>query len=668
MLSDGQIAAFIKSEESNALNYESELSAKRAKLLDYYNQQPFGDEVEGQSRVVTSDVADTVEWMLPSLLRIFTQGKNIVRVEGGRKEHDGEAMEKELIANHIFLKENPGVLILHNMFKDALLQYIGVAKVFVQEINKRRVEEYENLSLEELAVLESRDDEITDIEEEETEDGPRYKCKVTHVEKGNKIGIEVIPPEEFLISKRERDFESPIFCGHRSPKTRSQLIEMGFDKEIVNSLDPDIPYEQTREKNARFHDYDRLFVNESLHSPNDTIYLGEYYAQIDVNGDGVVEYYKIFYASNRLLEKEEVDDHPFAVCVPCPIPHRAIGTCPAEQAADIQFRKSTLTRQMLDNIYQTNYPRLAHSNKVDLDDLLTPRPGGTVEIDTDAPDVAGHVQSIGIQPLIEPILMALERTDTEREIRTGVSRFSQGLDADSLNKTATGFKGTMEAGQQRLDLVARLFADGGIKVLFEKIIKFAGRYQDEEMQIRVVGKDITINPKLWTDNTNVRIDVGLGSGERQEKIINLNNILQKQEQYMSAALPIVDQKKIYNTLDKLVTEVGLKDVDQYFNNPEQPEELLLAINEGLMRQIEQMSAQMQNPLAEAEAVKAQSRERVEAFKSQLRLTEQESKKDADMAIEMLKLAQNDDHFRKQMIAKFTELELQHGQNVPGSVV
>ena len=659
-LTDSQIGSLVQSELDAALSYRGTLSEKRAQLMRYYNAEPYGDEVDGQSIAVTTDVADVVESMLPSLLRIFTQGKNIAVFESDLEEFDDEANQKTLIANYIFLKENNGVLILHDMFKDALLQFTGVVKVFWDDSEDTKTTKYCGMSeLEYRKLLNTPNVRVEEVTQQESELGLVYDANVVKVAKASGVKCVNIPPEEFLVSKSARTFEDPIFIGHRSPKTRSKLVQMGFDKTVVDSLPSDDYYEKSEEKNARYNDYDNWQdANPGSHSPNDIIYLGEYYYRVDVDGDGIAELWQVMYAGNQVLSKELVDEHPFAVCIPIPIPHRAIGTCPAEQAADLQFRKSTLVRQLLNNVYQANYPRILHSNQVDLDDLLTPRAGGAVGVDTDVADVGGHAQILQVTPMIQGILQAIEYTDTERETRTGQTRYSQGLNAEALNKTATGFLGIQEAGQLRLDLIARIFADGGVKTIFKKIIKLTGKYQNDAKSIRVSGEPMNINPKQWSDNTQCRIDVGLGSGDRQEKIMNLNAILQRQLEFKQMGLVLTDQTKMYNTLDKLITEVGLKDVDSYFNNPSVPRETLFAENQQLAETVRQLQAQVQqNPFAEAELIKAQAK-----------LAEAQGKDSRESRQFVLKMAQEDTEFRATLAKDLTELELKYGTDVPGAVV
>ena len=662
-MSDAEINKIVGAEEADSIDFQSQIGRDRAKLLDYYNCRPYGDEVEGQSQVVTSDVSDVIEGMLPSLVRIFTQGKNVAYFESDRPEYDVEAQQKTAYSNYVFNRQNNGVLILHNMFKDALLQYTGTVKVYVDETQEVTMERYQGLSLYELQKLQF--DPESEIEEQEEAiqfvDGQEvtvYNVVLKRASSKRKICIDNIPPEEFLICRSARDFKNPRFCGHRTPKTRSDLIKMGFPKKIVESLPADeyFEFEVSYEKNSRYWNYDGMVDTNPGDSSNDIIYLGEYYVYLDSDGDGVAELWQIFRAGNQILHKEQVDEHPFCTVVPVPIPHRAIGSCPGEQVADLQYLKSTLMRQALDNIYQTNYMRTVVNERVDLDDLLTPRAGGIVRINDDGP-IGDSLQPLVVQPIAEPIMRMMEYVDVMREVRTGVTRYNQGLDSEALNKTATGFKGIMEASQQRLDMIARIFADTGVREIFRKIIKLASQYQDDVMQIRVTGAPMEIDPTAWRYNLDCRIDVGLGSGDRQEKIVNLNAVLGIQQGLAQTGSALTDEAKIYNTLDKLVTEVGLKDAALYFNNPAQPEQVLQAQVEQLTQQLEQMQAQMQNPLAEVEKIKAESN-----------MAQTQQKLQFEMEKMMAELEQKRREFEANYLTKLTELELRYKTNVPGSMV
>ena len=330
-----------------------------------------------------------------------------------------------------------------------------------------------------------------------------------------------------------------------------------------------------------------------------------------------------------------------------------------------------MLRQYLTNVYNNNFPRTISNERVDLDDLLTPRSGGNVRVSGEGP-IGDSLSTIPVQQLGGEILQGIEYMDISKEIRTGVTRHNQGLNAESLNTTATGFKGIMDASQQRMELISRIFADTGIKNIFRKIIKNASQYQNNAQQVRILGKTMDINPTDWRYNLSCYVDVGMGSGDRNEKIINLNNILAQQKELKAVGSPLSDDKKMYNSLSKLVTETGLKEASLYFNDPEVPDEILQAENELLKSQLFNMQQQLQqlsqNPLAEAEQVKAQK----ELLLAQQRIENQNQqfilKLQSDNEQFMLKLQEDQRQAIDNQATKLTELELEHDQNVPGALV
>jgi hypothetical protein len=648
MLTNEQLGPIIEAEEINADLEGASLGQKRKKLMDYYYQRPYGDEVDGQSQVVTSEVADTVEAMLPSLMRVFAQGKEVAKFTTNDPEGDEEAREKTLYANWVFLESNQGLQLLHSAFKDALLQFTGTFKCHWDDTKEVTEERYTGMTPEKMLKLQL-DPESEILEQERDPETDTVTVKVKRTAKIGRIKIETVPPEQTRLAKNATTFIKPRFGGQKTPKTRSELIQMGFPRKKVDML-PCHDKDTSPTENARNYDLNRdQDDNPTTVKANDVIMLGEYYMFVDVDEDGISELWQFFYAGQTILEKTKVDMDPYATCITIPMPNRAIGTCPAEQVADLQLINSTLTRNVLNNAYQVNYARTLVNERVDLDDLLNPVPGGIVRVDTSGP-IGDSAQPLVTQPQIPQLLQAIEQVNAMREERTGITRLNQGLDADTLNQTATGFKGLVGAGQQKEQLIA-LMLSVGVKVLFEKIIILAHKHQEGEVKIKVGGESIGINPSSWRYKTDCSVQVGIGSGDRQEKIANLNYILQQQKELLQLRSTLTDQAKMYNTFDKLVAEVGLKDVDLYFNNPEKPGETLQAQNEQLMQMVEDLQAQVQsNPLAEAEQVKAQAR-----------LIEAQGKGELEAA----KLNRQAIKDAQELTFKYDELETKENTDIPG---
>jgi hypothetical protein len=586
--------------------YSSELTESRRKANEYYFGEAFGNEVEGRSQVVSTDVADTIESILPPLLRIFTASDNVVKVEPIGQEDVQIAEQATDYLNHIFNKDNEGFTVLYSMFKDALLQKNGICKVYWDNSEKVERETYEKLSDDEFTMLVDEDGvevkEHTEYEDEtfleqkskaedvlaEQEDSlqaslmrdelnkvptPKlHDVVITRKETFGKIKIEPIPPEEFLIERQAKSLADANFMCHRVPTTRSALIEMGFDYDKVYSLPSENKEQYNQERSTRYRnvddDYDRTVGDAST----EEVIVYESYIRMDVDGDGVAELRKITSAGDSgytILDNVAVDSHPFCSLTPIIVPHRFHGRSVAELVEDIQLIKSTVMRQVLDNMYLTNNNRVAvMDGQVNLDDLLTNRPGGVVRTKGAPGQVMMPLQNQTLSNQAFPLLQYL---DTIKEERSGVTKYNQGMDTDSLNKTATGINTILSQSQMRLELIARVFAETGVKDIFKKIFELVVKYQDKERIVKIRNSFIPMNPMEWRDRCNVTIHVGLGTGSRDQQLQILNGILGRQLEAIklqgSAQGPIVNLQNIYNTLARIIENAGLKDVGSYFTEP-----------------------------------------------------------------------------------------------------
>ena len=598
-VTDEKLRGIINSEINNSIGFMgSNLTSQRKKSMEYYMGEKLGTEIDGRSQVVSTDVADTVETILPNLLRIFTASDQVVKCEPVKSEDVPLAEQATNYINYIFNKDNNGFSILYTWFKDALLEKNGIVKVFWDDSLSVEQETYENLNDEEYQLL--LDDDNVEIVEETSEvdesmreamnlvaaqaeaqgevigDEPvpmLHNCIIKRTSKGGKVKIENVPPEEFLIQRTAKSIESANFVAHRVLRTRSDLIEMGFDPEIVENLPTSNNIILNDERLTRFSDIDQSPFNNAPDETTQEVEIYECYVKVDMDGDGIAELRKVCVAGEsgyEILSNESCDNIPFCSLTPIPMPHRFYGRSVSELVEDVQLIKSTVMRQLLDNMYLTNNNRMAvMDGMVNLDDLLTSRPGGVVRTKQPPNQVMMPMQSQTISQQAFPLL---EYLDTVRETRTGITRYNQGLDADSLNKTATGVNAIMTQSQMRMELIARVFAETGIKDLFRRIFELTCKYQDKERIVELNNQFVPVKPTEWRNRFNINITVGLGSGSKEQQIMMLNNILERQLQAFqlqgNREFPMVSLKNIYNSLAKIIENAGLKNVENYFVNPD----------------------------------------------------------------------------------------------------
>ena len=606
-LTELEVGSIVSSEIKASLGYiGSDITEQRQKSLEYYFGEPFGNEQEGRSQVVSTDVSDVIESILPTLLRTFAASDEIVKCEPVTAEDEEVAKQASDYLNYIFNKDNDGFITLYTLFKDALIQKNGVAKIYWDNSTKRERESYERLSEDEYTMLLDEDGvEVKEHTEYEDESAVKERDKaleevaklgqafdpmmldqlenapipmlhdvvIERVETFGKVKIEAIPPEEFLIERRAKSIQDANFVAHRTTVTRTQLIEAGFDHDKVYSLPSDTQDKYNEEKITRFRNLDYDYDSNAGEASTDEISIFECYIRIDEEGDGIAKLRKVTLAGTEgytVLDNELCDSIPFVSVTPIIVPHRFYGRSVSEMTEDLQLIKSTVMRQLLDNMYLTNNNRVAvMDGQVNLDDLLTNRPGGVVRTKGAPGQVMMPMQTQTINSQAFPML---EYLDTVREQRTGITRYSQGMDADSLNKTATGVNTILSQAQMRVELIARIFAETGVKDMFLKMFELIVKHQDKERIVKIRNSFVPFRPMEWRNRCNISISVGLGTGSRDQQLSILNNILQTQlkglELQGSSDGPMVNLRNIYNTLSKIVENAGLKNPNAFFTDPD----------------------------------------------------------------------------------------------------
>jgi hypothetical protein len=622
-MDEGTLKGILDAEIDNAIGFiESETTDDRRKALEYYNRYEYGNEVEGRSQIVTGEVAEVVDGALPQLLRIFTQSDEIVRFEPKGPGDEEKAKQATEYVNWVMSRDNDGVLLMHNWFKDALLQKNGIVKVYWDEKVDVSKEKYQNLTQDELAML-LADPEVEVVNQKINEIAPAgvdpvgmiippvysYDVKLKKTKKTGKVIVENVPPEEFLISKKARTIADAPFVAHRKLTTRSELIAMGFEKDIVDNLPTyaDLTYNQ--ENVARFDQGEQPSDQASLDFSMQEVETMEIYIKVDFDGDGIAELRKVTYAGSEILDNEEVDFVPFCSICPIPMPHKFFGHSLADRAVDLQLIKSTVTRQILDNLYMTNSPRMGVvEGQVNLDDLLTVTANGIVRMkNTQA------IVPLTVPPTANQSFPLLEYLDSVQAKRTGVSDQMNGLSPDVLqNSTATAVAMMQSSAAGKIELIARVFAETGVKDLFQKILQLLCKYQDKERIVRLRGKYVSIDPREWTNGFDISINVGLGTGNKQEQMAMIAMVLGKQEEILKTAgiqNPLVSLTNYRQTLGRFIEAAGFKDSNEFFMEitPEQ---------EQMMAQQGQQQGQQQDPAMQAYVAQMQAKMEADNAKAQ----------------------------------------------------
>ena len=651
-----ELKALCADEINNAIGYlESDTVQARADAMNYYFRDKYGTEVEGRSQVVTGEVAEAVDGALPQLIRVFTSCEDAVRFEPTKDGEEPLADQASDMANWVFYKDNDGFLILHNWFKDALLQKVGVVKAYWEEKKDTIKEKYKGLSDDELAmIMQTGEWEIT---KQVTDivigmDGMPYNTHNVTIEKINdesRIAIENVPPEEFLISKRAKTIEDSPFTAHRRMIARGDLIAMGYEKSIVDTIPSGDRLEYSPERLARFGRDEQPDYAQSSDLSMEEVEIFECYIKVDTNENGLLELRRVIIGGEQILSNEECDYVPFHSVCPIPIPHKFFGQSLADRTMDLQLTKSTILRQMLDNLYLTNNARVtAVEGQVNLDDLLTSTAGGVIRVKNSA-----AVNQLNVQNTAGQSFPMMEYLDGVQAKRTGVSDMQQGLDANVLqNTTATAVAAMMQQSAGKLELMARIFAETGVKSLFRGILHLLCKYQNKPKAICMRGKWVSYDPREWSDLYDVSINVGLGNGNRQEQIAMLQMIMAKQEEIIGkygANNPLVTVTQYRSTLGRMIEMAGFKDTTSFINEitPETEQQILQQASQPpadptseaaqLYAKVEEQKAQLSAQTAQAKLQLDREQLQVDNARKELEMQQKQMQMEGDYRIKEAEL-------------------------------
>lgn len=461
-----------------------------------------------------------------------------------------------------------------------------------------------------------------------------YDVAFKRAKTGGKLAIDNVPPEEFLISREAKTIATARMVGHRVARTLSELRSMGY-KNVDNIGSDDAAASLNAERVTRL-SYDDEFASMGIDNSGDDsqrmVWVNELYMRCDYDGDGIAELRKVTIAGNEMLENEECDAAPFISITPVPMPHKFFGLSIADLAMESQKIMTNTIRAQQDNMFlQVNGRYFAVDGQVNLDDLLTSRPGGIVRIKT--PGAVGRLDQ-GNGDLSSSTEM-MQWLEMDLEQRTGWTRYSQGNDSKALNQTATGVQIITNKGDMRVDLIARNFAEGFVE-LFRMMLKLISQHQDKKIQVRIAGQWVDMDPREWRNMFDVNINVGLGIGSKDEQIQKLMAISQSQAHSM--AIGVATPKNVYNLQSDIIKLMGHRNPDDYFNDPEKnpppqrpdPEQTKI---QGML-QVEQIKAQANTQSKQAEL---DANARIKAMESQYEAQEAEAKRNYEGQLEQARM-------------------------------
>lgn len=624
-MDDRELAALLDQLNREAVGYlNSEIAAEQEEALERYYGRPMGNERDGRSKVIDRVVSVVVDNALAATLKPFVSADEVVSFAPTGPEDEEAAKQATDYVNCVVMQDNPGFILMHNWFKDALLQKIGVLKVWWQDKTAPKRETI-TVDAETWQAMQAQPDFTVIAGPFETATPGVFEVEIERTYVDGCVKIDGVPPEDFYVTPQCKSIEEAPYLGHRVRMTRSQLVALGFDMERVYAL---ATYsrdsiEDGRER-QRFKDEEGFSRGQQAEGDpsQETLLVHHEFPLIDMDGDGIAERREIIRVDMEILYNEEVPDHPFAALCPKPMPHKVYGLSLADDVLDLERINTALMRGMLDNLYASNNPRpvIAEDGATEdtVDDLLNPAPGAPIRMRR-----ADALGAFAVPFTADKSFSGLELMERRITARTGVSLLGQGMDENTLKKEQTATEAAIQddGRNARLEMVARIFAETGVKDLFRKVLRLLVRHQPRERVIRLRNEWVQIDPRSWNANMDVQISVGLGVGNKATKVANAEGALQALERLaMTPYAFMVKPEGVYTAFKDLFAAIGYKNIDAILQEP--TEEVLAQQAQNQQPDPETMKVQAELQMKQAEM---QAKQQEAAMKLQLQQAEAETK-------------------------------------------
>ena len=683
-ITEDQLLEIVNSKQVDAENERSRIEQENRFLEDRYNAEYYGTEVAGRSKFVSNDVKDTVEAAHTSLVRMFLGAGTIIKFTAANPDDPlqlKEAQEKTDFVDWIIRGQTNSYKTQSSFLTEVLKFKMGVLKYFYEETEETEEHEWQGLTTEEvdeqLTAIGFKIEDVIDkgklksktksLEGEVTshqvnDDGTfdiKVKVKITR----QKINIETVPTNMFMLSQGATDLDDAELAGDESFKTRGELLAEGFDKELIKDL-PSATINGTTYRSINQDSFGNIDKSDFNEWASQLVPIADLYIKVDFNNDGIAERRRVQKSSDTILFNEPFNHVSYAVASALIVPNAVVGEGWGEQVVDIQEVNTKLTRDILDNGYAVNNTKKVvrvGKNGVNLDEVLSPKIGGIIQVRGEAP-LADMVQPLITEFIGDKALLIKQHMDQMKANRVGEQLTSQGLDGDALSKeTATRFNGIEKAGHAKVEKIARNIVETAYRKLYEGVAWMLSHHQMDEVEFSVLGKPLKANPSNWKYDNNVSTEIGLGAGDNDKVIQTMQAAYGIHTQLKAEGSTLTDEKKAYNILSKLYKASDIKDVSALLNDPEEPREQLRADNEQLNNQvlqdqemIKQQAEQIRQlqALSEVEQIKAEAKAQADNKKAALDIAKlQENQRQFNIETE-----QDDEHHDEDLALEITKIE------------
>jgi len=665
-----ELLELLKREHDASVGYESDqIYQQQIDAFKRYTGENYGDEQPGRSSVHDRTVFETIEWLRPDLERVFVAGGSAATIEPWGEGTAQMAEDASDYLNHLFTEEMDGGGIVDTLAFDGLLQKRGVGAVYWREAE---LGEPEQTEVDEIGFMQLQEQgvEILEVIPPEMQGMPA-QVTFQRVTKQANPEVVCIAPEDFRIASRSVSLDSPRYCGHIERHMKSELKQEFPDlAEVIDEYGRanDDSAEIDERRSQRFFDEDDMYKHEpNATAETEEIQLYREYIYHDKDGDGYAELLEVFRLDGVILTCEPIDDNPYFSWTPIPIPHRWYGLSVFDIMEDVQKIKTTLLRGALDSVYLSVAPRQIANKNVNLSDLLTVRPGAVIRTNSNNP-VGSDVAPLVTPDLSGSAMQMYEAVDQMGERRSGVSRNAQGMDPDSLNKTATGLKLMQNAASIRKEQIARNLGRG-LEVMFRKVYRLVTSMADGPRKIHAgKGEFKEYNPSQWPTEAKIKVHVGNGSGDRETQLGQLQMILGMQREWIAnygLQNPIVTVDELHNTVEAMMRVMGQRSADQYFKDPqvikqENPEALqaMMQPKPDPKMQAEQQKMQMEQQKIQMQMQGDQAKMQQQAQLDQAKIQQDAANREMEMTLKREQMAMEMDLKERQLVA---ELQLKREQ-------